>query len=187
MKLPVLKSNRLLLRPPVSGDAPAMIAVCCQLEVSQNLARVPHPYPADSSSGWIERQAKGLAGISYALTLDDRFIGIATIKPSSERNVGDFVPSIGYWLDPAFWGKGYMTEALTALLDWYMPLEPTERMRASVFEDNPGSRAVLQKLGFTEIGRGIGYSLARDAKAPEINLELTAQHYSMARQAKQAA
>ena len=182
MLRPHLESERLLLRPIETSDAPAIEAICSQRAVSENLARVPYPYPKDGASDWLRRDAKGLAGINLAITHAGQMVGLIGIKPSSERSVGDFVPSIGYWLDQPFWGKGYMKEAVSRLLDWYLPHEPTERIRASVFEDNPRSLGVLQKLGFCEIGRNEGYSIARGTHTPQINLELTAKRYKEAMQ-----
>ena len=182
MLRPNLKSERLLLRPLEKSDAPSIEGICSQRAVSENLARVPYPYPKGSATDWLDREARGLSGINMAITHETDLIGLVGIKPSSERSVGDFVPAIGYWLDLPFWGKGYMKEAVSRLLDWYLPCEPTERIRASVFEDNSRSLNVLQKLGFCEIGRDEGYSAARGCKVPQIDLELTARHYYEARQ-----
>lgn len=177
MRMPSLKSNRLLLRPLAIKDASAIEAICSCYEVSKNLARVPYPYPVGDAKSWLARQAKGIAGMNMAISHQDQLIGIVSIKPSTERTNGDFVPSIGYWLAPSFWGKGFMQEAASRLLDWYMPLEPTERMRSAVFEDNPRSLQVLSKLGFREIGRSTSYCKARGETLSQIDLELTAERY----------
>lgn len=182
MRRPSLQSERLILRPLDMSDAPSIEAICSQRAVSENLANVPYPYPEGGAEDWLDREAKGLAGINMAITHEGDLIGLIGIKASSERTIGDFVPSIGYWLDLPFWGKGYMQEAVTRLLDWYLPHEPTERIRAAVFEDNSRSLSVLQKLGFCEIGRDEGYSIARGTSTPQINLELTANRYKEAMQ-----
>lgn len=182
MRRPSLQSERLLLRPLDKSDAPTIETICGKREVSENLARIPYPYPKGGAKEWLDQESKGLFGINLAITHKDDLIGLVGIKASTERSVGDFVPSIGYWLDRPFWGKGYMKEAVSRLLDWYMPFEPTERMRASVFEDNPASLKVLQKLGFCEIGRDEGYSAARGTHTRQINLELTAHRYKEAMQ-----
>lgn len=182
MLMPILKSDRLVLRPLEEQDAADIIRICGDPDVATNLARVPHPYPEDEALRFIQRQALGTAGIHYAITKGEAMIGMIVIKPSSERAVGAFAPAIGYLLDQAFWGKGYMQEAISRLLSWYMPLEPTEQMRASVFVDNIKSLNLLTKLGFQEIGKGEGYSLARDQHIPQIDLALSAAHYNEAAQ-----
>jgi ribosomal-protein-alanine N-acetyltransferase len=63
---------------------------------------------------------------------------------------------IGYMFHPDYWGKGYATEALCAFIKVYfekLPLE--EYIVAKTDEGNGGSRRVLEKLGFKEVGREI--------------------------------
>jgi [ribosomal protein S5]-alanine N-acetyltransferase len=180
MRMPQLKSERLLLRSLTMQDADVIESICACHDVSKNLERIPYPYPKGNARTWLERQSKGVDGINLGISHQDRLVGIIGIKPSTERANGDFVPSIGYWLAPSFWGKGFMQEAARRLLDWYMPHEPTERMRSAVFEDNPRSLQVLSKLGFREIGRSTGNSLAREGHVPQIDLELTTERYMRA-------
>ena len=70
---------------------------------------------------------------------------------------GDFIGVIGlnhdgqlgYMLDPSAWGKGYATEALTAYLTTLFKSMPQlEKVEAAAYEDNFGSRQVLEKCGF---------------------------------------
>ncbi len=168
MRRPSLHSKRLLLRPLHKSDAPSIEAICSQRTVSETLAAVPYPYPQGGAHDWLEREAKGLAGINMAIAHKGDLIGVIGIKPSSERTIGDFVPSIGYWLDRPFWGKGYMQEAVSRLLDWYLPHEPTERIRAAVFEDNPPLSWCIAKARLlrNRQGRGIQHC-ARDTHAPD--------------------
>lgn len=177
MRIPDLKSERLVLRTPRPQDAPTIEQFIAQETVSRNLSRVPFPYPAGGALEWIGQQAKGVAGLHLAITLEDAVIGVVGLKPSSARELGQFAPSIGYWLAPPFWGKGFMQEAARRLLDWYLPLEPTERVSAAAFEDNEPSLKVLSSLGFTEVGRGVAYSPARRMEVPQIEMELTADRY----------
>jgi RimJ/RimL family protein N-acetyltransferase len=63
---------------------------------------------------------------------------------------------LGYALFKREWGKGYATEANRALLQAYGAANAEEGkdvyVEASVDEANPGSLAVLKKLGFEELG-----------------------------------
>ncbi|MCV6546493.1 MAG: GNAT family N-acetyltransferase [Cohaesibacter sp.] len=177
MLLPSLNSDRLLLRPLHDEDAPTIQIACSNQNVTRYLGRVPYPYHQKDAEAFIARCKKGLEGIHYAITHKDRLIGIIGMAPSTERLQQDFVPSIGYWLDQSFWGKGYMSEAVARFLDWYMPLEPTERVRSAVFEDNPRSLSILSRIGFTEISRGRAFSPARSQDVAQIELELTASRY----------
>lgn len=68
-------------------------------------------------------------------------------------------PSIGYTLHPDFWGNGYATEAVSAIVDQWIKLPrrdrnglelalPKERLFAACNKENIGSVKVLQRSGF---------------------------------------
>ncbi|KAH8728285.1 GNAT domain-containing protein [Phaeosphaeriaceae sp. PMI808] len=67
---------------------------------------------------------------------------------------------IGYALFKWAWGKGYATEANRAMVDAYIASIASEKdkgeevfyLEAGVDEGNPGSQAVLEKIGFKKIG-----------------------------------
>lgn len=78
-------------------------------------------------------------------------MGINCLEPS---------PSIGYGIHPDFWGKGYISEAVAAVVDawWKLPRKLTEpgiesnagreKLFAAIDKANIGSAKVLQKNGF---------------------------------------
>lgn len=53
---------------------------------------------------------------------------------------------IGYGIDPAYQGRGYMSEAVQALVDWAFTHPFCHVITASEVE-NPASRRLLEKLG----------------------------------------
>ncbi len=59
----------------------------------------------------------------------------------------DGVTEVGYGLNPAYTGNGYMTEALTAFLDFGRRLG-IRTVRADTLPDNLASRSVLRRCGF---------------------------------------
>ena len=52
-----------------------------------------------------------------------------------------------------FWGRGIMTEAVTALTDFCFGNFSLRRISAEVFANNPASARVLEKAGFIFEGR----------------------------------
>ena len=81
---------------------------------------------------------------AYVIELQDEPmapIGMIDIRPSGER------VQFGYVLARDRWGHGYMTEALTSLVDW--ALEQPDIWRASAYcdADNSASAMVMQKAG----------------------------------------
>jgi RimJ/RimL family protein N-acetyltransferase len=58
---------------------------------------------------------------------------------------------MGYWMTKPFWGRGYATEACSALVDIARTLG-LKSLEGSHFLDNPASARVLEKLGFVPLG-----------------------------------
>lgn len=60
---------------------------------------------------------------------------------------------IGYWLVPEARGEGYATEAVSLLLDHAFETSGRHRVYARVVDFNEPSKALVERLGFTEEGR----------------------------------
>lgn len=87
-------------------------------------------------------------------------------------HVGKFVRNgdaeVTYWLGRAYWGKGIATKALSLFLD----VVEGRPLFGRVVSDNVGSLRVLQKCGFTIIGREMGFAEARGEEVEEVVLKL---------------
>jgi len=57
MILPVLKTERLVLRPPACSDADRVVKLVGNYEVACMLSVVPHPYDTDDALWWINQTA----------------------------------------------------------------------------------------------------------------------------------
>jgi len=55
---------------------------------------------------------------------------------------------IGYWLGEPFWGRGIMTDAISAIVPVAFERFAIVRLQAGVFATNPASMRVLEKCGF---------------------------------------
>jgi RimJ/RimL family protein N-acetyltransferase len=60
---------------------------------------------------------------------------------------------IGYWLGEPYWGRGIMTEALTAVTLYAIERHQLTRLFALPFAGNVASCRVLEKSGYTLEGR----------------------------------
>ncbi|MEX0860700.1 MAG: GNAT family N-acetyltransferase, partial [Cucumibacter sp.] len=97
-----------------------------------------------------------------------------------ERHEG--MADIGYYLGRPFWGRGLMTEAVRAALDWYFGETGAGRVGSGVFHFNAPSLAIQRKLGFVETGRSLVHCLARGKDIEQIDTELTrATHAALSR------
>ncbi len=80
---------------------------------------------------------------------DDRIVGTCTLFAINESQGR---AEIGYALGRGFWGRGYMNEALTALLDFAFGSLSMRRLEADVDPRNTGSLRALERLGFRREG-----------------------------------
>ncbi|MNV81492.1 Ribosomal-protein-serine acetyltransferase [compost metagenome] len=91
-------------------------------------------------------------------SLDNKAIRFSIIEMESNEIIGscgfnslDFEnekAEIGYDIARAFWGRGYASEAISALLDYAFSTLKLNRIEAKVEPENVNSVKVLQKLNF---------------------------------------
>lgn len=84
-----------------------------------------------------------------ALPENNRLIGMTTLFNMSLSNGR---AEIGYALGRAFWGNGYMNEALTALIVHAFETVELRRLEADVDPRNANSIRTLERLGFQREG-----------------------------------
>lgn len=157
-----IETGRLRLRPVAPSDAPAITPLVSDWEIARQTGSIPHPYPEGGAERWISDirtcQAYGLAlALAIERKEDARLIGCITLEtdPSGKP------PALGYWLGREWWGKGYATEAATALTGHALSALGLDRIEALVFPDNPASVRVLEKAGFIRVGGGTHPAPAR--------------------------
>lgn len=155
------------LRPLRPSDAAALAALAGDLEVARMTARVPHPYGVAEA----ERFLAGLGEAEVALGVEigageaAELAGVAGWKrdpAGAQAASGD----VGYWLGRAFWGRGLATTAGRLLVEEAARDPALTELRACVFQDNPASARVLEKIGFTYVGVCKGWSEARGRTDP---------------------
>lgn len=92
---------------------------------------------------WLEQEKDGKT-IRFVITLKDNDEPLGAIDTVSFR---DNLPEIGYCLSRKCWGKGYMSEACTAFINYLFELGyPKILIRAD--KRNIGSLKVIEKCGF---------------------------------------
>lgn len=156
-----ITSENLTIRPYVPEDAPRVVELLNDYQVSKWLAKVPHPFKAedlhlfgdDGSTRW-----PGLA----AIEAEDGLIGAISMRDDH----------LGYWIGSDYWRRGYGSEA-TRLGVEYLFAKGAGEILSGVFEGNQGSLKILARLGFEETGRGDHPCLARGEDIPHIDLCLT--------------
>jgi RimJ/RimL family protein N-acetyltransferase len=85
-----------------------------------------------------------------AATLDGDLIGNCGIR---RKDNNDWEADIGYELAPAYWGRGYATEAARAMVRLGFDVLKLHRVSAWCIADNVASARVLEKAGLRLEGR----------------------------------
>lgn len=157
------------LRRLEPGDAAALARLAGDAEVARMTARLPHPYRAADAARFIEGLAGDLEESAFAIESGDRSDAPALIGVAGWRRVdgakgaeGD----VGYWLGKAHWGQGFATAAGRLLVARAFEDAGLAALRACVFQDNPGSARVLEKIGLRRAGACEGWSEARGRVDP---------------------
>ncbi|MBR5868419.1 MAG: GNAT family N-acetyltransferase [Clostridia bacterium] len=97
----------------------------------------------------------------YAITetgLDEPIGAVMLGWIDTDHHSGELV----YMLSPAAQGKGYMTEAVSALLDFAFGKLELNRVQADCFLRNPASARVMQKCGMLYEGLMRGLYLGKE-------------------------
>jgi RimJ/RimL family protein N-acetyltransferase len=160
--IPVLETERLQLRTPRLGDAKIVATLANDRRIAENTARVPHPYRRADAEDFITEANQAGGETVFVVTLrNGGMIGACgMITPAGQS------PEIGYWLGAKFWGKGYATEAVRALIDHAFTDLECDALQSAARVTNPASRRVLEKCGFQWTGAGLLRIRALNSSAP---------------------
>ena len=148
--IPVLETERLVLRAPRLGDAKVVKTLANDRRIAENTARIPYPYKPSDAEDFIASANRGNE-TAFVIALRDG----AVIGACGFSQVDRHPPEIGYWLGVKHWGKGYATEAVRAVIDHAFSDLDCEALQSSARVTNPASRRVLEKCGFQWTGAGL--------------------------------
>ena len=149
----VLTTARVRLRWFTEADAPALYVLYSNPEVARYLSRPPMTDPAQAER--LLRNALDDYGTGLALPFaierseDGAFVGNCTLFHFHEASRR---AEIGYSLARPFWGRGYMHEALGALVGYAFDVLDLNRLEADIDPRNAGSEKSLLRLGFRKEG-----------------------------------
>jgi len=149
-EFPVLRTERLVLREIVPGDAAALYAIFSDAEAMQYYDI--EVFTAMSQAGDLVENLRTRRAerkkIRWGITLrgDDTVIGTVGYVWMVERHRWC---EVGYDLVRSHWRRGIMAEALEAVVRFGFDRMQLHRVEALVDPRNAGSIGVLEKLGFT--------------------------------------
>ena len=148
-----LLTERLHLRAPVESDAPVLL----QIHASGEVMRYSNGLPWAS----IE-QSQGFIRSSRSWLQTGRHLCLCVVERSSRQAVGTTTlydidresrrAEIGFVLSELVWRRGYMSEALAAVINYAFNSLNLNRIEADTDPRNTAAIALLESLGFLREG-----------------------------------
>lgn len=142
-----IETPRLILRPFVLEDAPAMYRNWANdPEVTRYLTWPAHSSPEISAmvvESWVAQYPQK---DFYQWAIVPKALGEPVGSISVVRQEGDTF-EIGYCIGKKWWRKGLTSESLTGVMDFLFDRVGVRRIEAKHDVNNPGSGAVMKKCG----------------------------------------
>lgn len=149
MHLPILSSSNLVLRPIDERDTAALfhhfsddrVTKYMDIDSFSNISDATHIIQ------FFRKSLEEEEGTRWAITLagKDELIGTCGYH---KINKPHFKAEIGYDLQPSYWGKGIMKEAISCMLTYGYEELQFNRIEAFVDPENIASAKLLSRLGF---------------------------------------
>jgi [ribosomal protein S5]-alanine N-acetyltransferase len=181
-----LVGSRVLLRPLRSDDWDAWreVRIRCRDWLEQ-WEPMPEPGSADPAlareafrarCGAWERQRHFDSAYGFGLFLTDgRFAGEVSLG-SVQR--GPFqMAYVGYWIDEAIAGQGYVPEGVLLLMRYAFETLTLHRLEAAIVPRNTASRRVAEKLGLREEGVALGFLQIRGVYEDHVRYAMTVEEW----------
>lgn len=174
----VIDTPRLRLRPPQESDAEGLFPHVSDPQVAQYVTWAAHT-SIEQTRQWL-RDIKGFItdGSSMVWLIEHAGIPIGCIGVHgitwALRAVRYDRAELGYWLGRSMWGQGLMSEAAAAVVRWAFDTLGLHKLNVMCFEENTGSRRVIDRCGFRFVGR-LEEDIWRDGRwHAHLRYELTA-------------
>ncbi len=150
--LPTIRSKRIVLRKISINDLSDVYEYASNPEVSRYLLWYPHKTLSYTRQylEYLEKLYKKEKFYDWGIELCGKMIGTVGF---SSFNLKTNSAEIGYVLNPEFWGKGIVAEAIFEILKFAFGNLDLSRVEAVFLPDNTQSRRVLEKCNFKYRGK----------------------------------
>ncbi len=146
-----LRTARLVLRPIEPGDVDAFAALYADPEVVRHIGEGTTA-SAEETAEWVERAIRRNDAEGWdmrVVELEDTGVFVGRCGIAVHEIEGRTEREIGYILAREHWGRGYATEAATAMRDHAIQGLGLRRLVSLVRPANDPSKRVARKLGMT--------------------------------------
>lgn len=148
MSFPELQTNRLILRAFQPDDYFRLRYLYSDFDVSRMTSSMPHPLTNEGAQALLSRFMSGNRNGNLVWAIDN---GTGFIGSIEAKIVGDHA-ELSYALGKYYWRRGYMSEAVEAVVNHIKNAHEVVCVEACVFLENFASLRVLVKNGFEPAG-----------------------------------
>lgn len=147
-----IETNRLLLKTPSWSDVPDIYRYASNPDVAFFVSWHAHKH-IDESYRFIARVEKLMnEGTLIEFGIYPKEVGHIIGTIGLMPKLGSPRAEVGYCIDKPYWGRGYVSEALEAVIQYGFSLDHIQRIEAIADETNIGSWRVMEKCGMTKDG-----------------------------------
>ncbi len=181
---PDLNGRRVVLRPLEPGDYLAWHEVrtrCRDWLLPWEPRPAGSPYASEDRSSYVarcsirDRERQLGTGYGFGIFVDGRFVG--EINLSSVQRGAFQNGYVGYWVDGAEAGRGYVPEACVVLFRFAFEHLGLHRLQVSIVPRNRPSRRVAQKLSLRGEGIACRYLEIDGRWEDHVRYALTAEEW----------
>jgi RimJ/RimL family protein N-acetyltransferase len=151
-----IDTQRLSLRPVMSGDEDILWPHLTNPKISEFMAWLPHQKRAQTEQFVAHEIARieNNQGITWMIFNDEVFCGIVSLIGliGTHRGMTLNKAEFAYWTVPSIQRQGIMTEACTAVVDFAFKQLSLNKLLVSHFSVNVASKQLIKKLGFEKVG-----------------------------------
>jgi RimJ/RimL family protein N-acetyltransferase len=151
--LPTLEAPRVRLRALADRDVDALFAIFSDEAMMRYWSTLPMKVRAEAEKYLAGIRAGSADGslLQWGIERKDdgEVLGTCTLFSFHRASMR---AEIGYCLRSPWWGRGYMGEALPALIDHAFGTLGLRRLEADVDPANAASLRILERMGFTREG-----------------------------------
>ena len=151
-KFPTIKTDRLLLRQFKEGDLENVFKGLSHPDIIKYYGvRYNTLEDTKEQIKWFAELERSGTGIWWAVCSPDSMVfhgacGLNNLHREHKK------AEIGFWLMPAYWSKGIMTEAIPLVCKYGFDELGLHRIEAMVETENLNSKRLMEKLKFTHEG-----------------------------------
>jgi ribosomal-protein-alanine N-acetyltransferase len=157
-----IQTERLLLRPFLSGDVADALTYRADLEFARFLPHIPQPFTTQDAEAFValNMSEPWERSPTFAVVLHGTLIGTVNLEVNAQTRTA----MLGYALGRAWWGQGLATECARAAMAWGIEAFDLARLWASTDVRHVRSFRVLEKLGMLREGLRVRDHIGRDGE-----------------------